>query len=146
MEHTLSSFTKWCLRKNILASKNENLPIIFVRDTAHCSWLEFELRTNKKRYHSEVSTLTISYNSKPDIILTRSKIKRFIKNYLNTKNQSTVPKFKQVSKACVDLIDNQDIYLDKKINIVVKSIINKTQIIDYNNNIYDIDKLYIKYL
>lgn len=146
MEHTLSAFTKWCLRKNILASKNENLPIIFVRDTAHCSWLEFELRVSKKHYGSEVSALTISYKNTSNADITKSKIKNFIRNYLNTKSQSTVYKFKQVSKACVDLIDNQDIYLDKKTNIVVKSIISKTQIIDYNNNTYDIDKLYIKYL
>lgn len=146
MEHILSAFTKWCLRKNILASKNENLPIIFVDDTAHCSWLEFSLRVSKKHYSEEVSSLTLIYRSTYDINTLKAKIKDFITSYIKVRNQSTVPKFKQVSKACVDLIDNQGIYLDKKTNIVVKSIISKTQIIDYNNNTYDIDKLYIKYL
>lgn len=146
MEHILSAFTKWCLRKNILAAKNENLPIIFVRDTAHCSWLEFELRASRKHYASDVAVLTISYKDTFNVEFTKSKIRNFIYAYIRVKQQAATPKLKQVTKACVDLIDNPDIYLDKKTNIVVKSIISKTRIIDYNNNTYDIDKLYLKYL
>ena len=146
MEHILSAFTKWCLRKNLLASKNENLPIIFVKDTAHCSWLEFELRVSRKHYADEVIELTIPYNQVYSMETVKARLKNLIKQYLRTKKQATAPKFKQVLKDCIDLIDNSDIYLDKQTNIIVKSIISKTQVVDYNNNTYNIENLYIKYL
>ena len=142
MEHILSAFTKWCLRKNLLASKNENLPIIFVKDTAHCSWLEFDLRVSKKHYLNEVISLTIPYNQVDNIKTTKERIKNLIKQYIKTKKQATAPKFRQINKACIDLIDNPDIYLDKQTNIIVKSIISKTQVVDYNNNTYNIENLY----
>ena len=84
IEKIASLFNKWCLRKNIIASKNENMPIVFIRDTAHCSFLEFELRRSKKRYMEEIeidghyqgkkSKLIIEYNRDISIKILKEKI------------------------------------------------------------------------
>ena len=37
LENIISSFQKWCLRKNMIALKMKKMPIIFVSDVAHCS-------------------------------------------------------------------------------------------------------------
>ena len=55
LENIISSFQKWCLRKNMIAAKNEKMPIIFVSDTAHCSYIEFNIRRSKLRYSDEIN-------------------------------------------------------------------------------------------
>ena len=54
LENIISSFQKWCLRKNMIAAKNEKMPIIFISDVAHCSHIEFEIRRSKARYNNEI--------------------------------------------------------------------------------------------
>ena len=74
------------------------------------------------------------------------KIKDFICQYIRTKNEVTTYKFNQISKACIDLIDNENIFLNKEKNIKIKSIISKTEVIDYDNITYEIKDLFVRYL
>ena len=159
LEQIVSSFQKWCLRKNIIASSNEAMPIIFIRDTAHCSHIEFELRQSKKRYSIEIEfggrysyykykKLTIYYININENYINeiKGKIKDFICEYIKIKKQITTYKFKNINKVCVDLIDNENIYLNRDKNIIIKSIISKTEIIDYNDNTHKIEDLFIRYI
>lgn len=152
LENIISSFQKWCLRKNMVASKNEDMPIIFVSDTAHCSHTEFSMRRSKERYdiYIDIDTLNIHYeevNLNANYIKNiKLRIKDFICQYIRTKNEVAAYKFKQIDKACIDLIDNENIFLNKEKNIKVKSIISKTEVITYNNITYKIKDLFVRYL
>ncbi len=161
LENIISSFQKWCLRKNIIAAKNKKMPIIFVSDIAHCSYVEFKIRRGILRYDDEINIkshysgydfklLHIRYekeNMDIDYIGTlKLKIKDFICQYIRTKNEATTYKFNQISKACIDLIDNENIFLNKEKNIKIKSIISKTEVIDYDNITYEIKDLFVRYL
>lgn len=161
LENIISSFQKWCLRKNMIASKNEKMPIIFVSDITHCSYVEFKIRRSMLRYSDEISIkshysgydfilLKIRYkkeNMDIDYIGTlKLKIKDFICQYIRTKNEVTTYKFNQINKACIDLIDNENIFLNKEKNIKIKSIISKTEVIDYDNITYEIKDLFVRYL
>lgn len=161
LENIISSFQKWCLRKNMIAAKNEKMPIIFVSDIAHCSYVEFKIRRSKLRYSDEINIkshysgydfklLHIGYEKKNmdiDCIGTlKLKIKDFICQYIRTKNEVTTYKFNQISKDCIDLIDNENIFLNKEKNIKIKSIISKTEVIDYDNKTYKIKDLFVRYL
>lgn len=149
LENIASSFNKWCLRKNITASKNTNLPIIFVSDTAHCSYLEFELRRSKERYYEKITIngnkLIIEYDRDISIKVLKKRIKDFIIEYIRLKKEITTFKFTNINKACIDLIDNDSIFLNKETNIIIKSIISKTEVIDYNGKSYNIKDLQIRY-
>lgn len=162
LENIISSFQKWCLRKNMIASKNEKMPIIFSRCSAHCSFIEFELRRSKARYSDEITIkshycsnydfklLVIRYekkNTNRDCVSSiKASIKDFICQYLRIKNEVTTYKFNQITKACIDLIDNENIFLNKEKNIKIKSIISKTEVIDYDNITYEIKDLFVRYL
>ena len=158
LENLISSFQKWCLRKNMIAAKNEKMPIIFSRCSAHCSFVEFELRESTSNYDKEIKIkshygkyLTIYYNKKyisntEYISSVKSSIKDFVSQYIRTKNEITTYKFNQIDKACIDLIDNENIFLNKEKNIKVKSIISKTEVIDYDNITYEIKDLFVRYL
>lgn len=161
LEDIISSFQKWCLRKNMIASKNKKMPIIFVSDIAHCSHIEFNIRRSKVLYNDRITIkkhygkydligLTIYYekdNLKTKYISSvKASIKDFICQYIRTKNEVTTYKFNQIDKACIDLIDNENIFLNKEKNIKVKSIISKTEVIDYDNITYEIKDLFVRYL
>ena len=156
LENIASLFNKWCLRKNIMAAKNTNLPIIFVRDSAHCSYLEFELRRSKKRYDQEViingkyqgerNLLIIEYDRCAKIKNLKEEIKDFVIEYIRLKKEIATFKFTNINKACTDLIDNDCIFLNKESNIIIKSIISKTEVIDYGGKTYNIKDLYIRFL
>ena len=161
LENIISSFQKWCLRKNMIAAKNEKMPIIFSRCSAHCNFVEFELRESIAKYDKEIEIkshysnydfklLHIRYekeNMDIDYIDTlKLKIKDFICQYIRTKNEVTTYKFNQINKACIDLIDNENIFLNKEKNIKIKSIISKTEVIDYDNITYEIKDLFVRYL
>lgn len=161
LENIISSFQKWCLRKNMIASRNKKMPIIFVSDTAHCSHIEFYIRRSLVAYNDEIKIrslysdydferLTIYYEKENEnlkyISLVKSKIKDFICQYIRTKNEVTTYKFNQIYKACIDLIDNENIFLNKVENIKIKSIISKTEVIDYDNKTYKIKDLFVRYI
>ena len=161
LENIISSFQKWCLRKNMIASKNKKMPIIFVSDTAHCSYIEFNIRRSKEKYQvnininghyysGEYESLTIEYReiklNENYINTTKLRIKDFICQYIRTKNEVTNYKFNLINKACIDLIDNENIFLNKEKNIKIKSIISKTEVIDYDNITYEIKDLFVRYL
>lgn len=160
LENIISSFQKWCLRKNMIASKNEKMPIIFVSDIAHCSYMEFNIRRSKEKYQLSIAIdgyysvkyelLTIDYReiklNENYINATKLRIKDFICQYIRTKNEVATYKFNQINKACIDLIDNENIFLNKEKNIKVKSIISKTEVIDYDNITYEIKDLFVRYL
>ena len=74
------------------------------------------------------------------------RIKDFICQYIRTKNEITTYKFNKINKACIDLIDNENIFLNKEKNIKVKSIISKTEVTDYDNKTYKIKDLFVRYL
>ena len=151
LENIISSFQKWCLRKNMVAAKNGDMPIIFVRDISHCSHTEFSIRRSKKRYDICIDTnlLTIHYkevNLNENYINTiKPRIKDFICQYIRTKNEVATYKFEQIDKACIDLIDNENIFLNKEKNIKIKSIISKTEVITYDNITYKIKDLFVRY-
>ena len=161
LENIVSSFQKWCLRKNMIGAKNEKMPIIFVSDTAHCSYIEFNIRRSNVKYSDRITIkrhygkydleeLTIYYkkgnlNTKY-ISSVKKSIKDFICQYIRTKNEAATYKFNQINKACVDLIDNENIFLNKEKNIKIKSIISKTEVIDYDNKTYKIKDLFARYL
>ena len=161
LENIISSFQKWCLRKNMIAAKNKKMPIIFVSDTAHCSHIEFYIRRSIAAYNDEIKIsslysdydferLTIYYEKENEnieyISLVKSKIKDFVCQYIRTKNEITTYKFNQINKACIDLIDNENIFLNKEVNIKIKSIISKTEVIDYDNKTYKIKDLFVRYI
>ena len=161
LENIISSFQKWCLRKNMIAAKNEKMPIIFISDTAHCSYIEFNIRRSKEKYQLNINisghyysgkyeSLTIDYReiklNENYINATKLRIKDFICQYIRTKNEITTYKFNQINKACIDLIDNENIFLNKEKNIKIKSIISKTEVIDYDNKTYKIKDLFVRYL
>lgn len=161
LENIISSFQKWCLRKNMIAAKNEKMPIIFVSDTSHCSYIEFYIRRSIVAYNDEIKIkslysdcdferLTIYYGKENEnikyISLVKSRIKDFVCQYIRTKNEITTYKFNQIAKACIDLIDNENIFLNKEKNIKIKSIISKTEVIDYDNKTYKIKDLFVRYL
>ena len=162
LENIISSFQKWCLRKNMIASKNEKMPIIFVGDIAHCSHIEFNIRRSKVAYNDRITIerhygkydlveSTIIYYKKDNlntkyISSVKESIKDFICQYIRTKNEVATYKFNQINKACIDLIDNENIFLNKEKNIKIKSIISKTEVIDYDNNTYEIKDLFVRYL
>ena len=86
-------------------------------------------------------------NINRDYVLSiKSSIKDFICQYIRTKNEITTYKFNQINKACIDLIDNENIFLNKEKNIKIKSIISKTEVIDYDNKTYKIKDLFVRYL
>ena len=161
LENIISSFQKWCLRKNMIASKNEKMPIVFVSDAAHCSYIEFDIRRSSVKYSDRITIkrhygkydlvgLTICYekdnlNTKY-ISSVKSSIKDFICQYIRTKNEVATYKFNKINKACIDLIDNENIFLNKEKNIKIKSIISKTEVIDYDNITYEIKDLFVRYL
>lgn len=115
LENIASSFNKWCLKKNITASKNTNLPIIFVRDTAHCSYLEFELRRSKERYYEEITIkgkknkLIIEYDRDISIKVLKKRIKDFIIEYIRLKKEITTFKFTNINKACEWILNENNI-------------------------------------
>ena len=161
LENIISSFQKWCLRKNMIASKNKKMPIIFVNDTAHCSHTEFNIKRSNEKYQLNINisghycsgtyeSLTIDYRemklNENYINITKLRIKDFICQYIRTKNEVATYKFNQINKACIDLIDNENIFLNKEKNIKIKSIISKTEAIDYNNKTYEIKDLFVRYL
>ena len=161
LENIISSFQKWCLRKNMIAANNKKMPIIFVSDTAHCSYIEFYIRRSIVEYNDGIKIrslysdydferLTIYYEKENENIkyipLVKSKIKDFVCQYIRTKNEITTYKFKQINKACIDLIDNENIFLNKEVSIKIKSIISKTEVIDYANKTYKIKDLFVRYL
>ena len=161
LENLISSFQKWCLRKNMIAAKNEKMPIIFVSDTAHCSHIEFNIRRSKEKYQLNINInghycsgtyelLTIDYReiklNENYINAIKLRIKDFICQYIRTKNEITTYKFNQINKACIDLIDNDNVFLNKEVNIKIKSIISKTEVIDYDNITYEIKDLFVRYL
>lgn len=151
LENIISSFQKWCLRKNMIASKNEKMPIIFVEDVAHCSHVEFHIRRSKARYNEYVfKRLALCYEKENEdieyISLVKSLIKDFICQYIRAKNEITTYTFNKINKACIDLIDNENIFLNKEKNIKIKSIISKTEVIDYDDITYKIKDLFVRYL
>lgn len=160
LENIISSFQKWCLRKNMIAAKNEKMPIIFVSDTPHCSYIEFNIRKSKEKYQLSIAidgyyggkyeSLTIEYReiklNENYINTIKLRIKDFICQYIRTKNEITTYKFNQINKACIDLIDNDNVFLNKEVNIKIKSIISKTEVIDYDNKTYKIKDLFVRYL
>ena len=161
LENIISSLQKWCLRKNMIAARNKKMPIIFVRDTAHCSHIEFYIRRSIVAYNDEIKIrslysdydferLTIYYEKENEdikyISLVKSKIKDFVCQYIRTKNEITTYKFNQIDKACIDLIDNENIFLNKEVSIKIKSIISKTEVIDYDNKTYKIKDLFVRYI
>ena len=161
LENIISSFQKWCLRKNMIASKNQKMPIIFVSDTAHCSYMEFNIRRSNEKFQLNIKisghycsgtyeSLAIGYReiklNEDYINTTKLRIKDFICQYIRTKNEVTTYKFNQINKACIDLIDNENIFLNKEENIKIKSIISKTEVIDYDNKTYKIKDLFERYL
>jgi len=134
----------------MLADKDNNFPIIFVSDIAHCQYVEAYIRRSVDRYADEIYRgVNIYYQEIKDdydIKYFKQKIKTLIKSYLIAKKQISTFKFKKIDKVCVDIIDNDDIYLNKTENVKVKSILSKDKVIDYLGKEHLISDLYLRYL
>lgn len=153
LENLIASFYKWSLRKNMLATKDNNFPLVVIYDSPYVNHISFQLRKSTKQVSMSIGTiedLQIRYGtediSRKNIIKYKYQIKCFIKEYLRIFKEITTYKFTNINKACIDIIDNTNVYLNKEKNVSIKSILSKTEVIDYEGNIYKLSDLYIRYL
>ena len=150
LENLIASFYKWTLRKNMLATKDNNFPIIITYDAAYVSHIDFDLAQSSEKSSIKIKKLQICYEVKyinpKNIIEYKSQIKEFIKCYLKAYKNVTTYKFSNINKACTDIIDNENVYLNKETKVTIKSILSKAEVVDYKGNIYKLSDLYIRYL
>lgn len=161
LERALNGFRSWVLRKNMEATMENKFPIFFLDDSPHVSKFSVRLRRSIKNYNSKIETdgyyyhgrkfnceVEFGYSEEDYKYLSeyKLKIKDIIIAYIRAKKEISTYKFMPITKACIDIIDSEDIFFNKEKNITVKSISSKEEVVSYDGATYKIKDLYKRYI